>query len=182
MPDSNQRSAGGPAWLEKADRGGRWLENALLAILLGGLIILAGGQILLRNVFAEGFSWTDPLLRILVLWVGMLGAVAASREDKHISIDIFSRLLQGRALAISRTVVALFTAGVCGLLAWHTFRFVQDEYAWSDVAVAGLPIWVWQSILPLGFGLITWRYILLAISRTTEAVRGAIRDEGGAAE
>lgn len=180
MPDSNQRNAGWAGWLEKADRGGRWLENALLAILLGGLIILAGGQILLRNVFAEGVSWADPLLRILVLWVGMLGAVAASREDKHISIDVFSRLLKGRALAIAKTIIALFTAGVCGLLTWHTFRFVQDEYAWSDVEVAGLSIWLWQSILPLGFGLITWRYILLAISRAAEAIRDANRNRGTA--
>lgn len=170
------------SWLDKADAAGRWLENALLALLLGGLIILAGGQIVLRNVFAEGFAWADPLLRILVLWVGMLGAVAASREDKHISIDVFSRILKGRALAIAKTIIAMFTAGVCGLLTWHTFRFVQDEYAWSDVTVAGLPIWIWQSILPIGFGLITWRYILLAVSRATEAIRDDATSKQGAAE
>lgn len=147
-------------WLERAGRWGRLLENLLLAVLFGGMILLAAGQILLRNVFSEGFAWADPLLRILVLWVGMLGAVAASREDKHITIDIFSRFLPPRARHGVAIVVSLFTVVVCTLLAWHSFRFVQDEYAYSDVVVAGLPIWVWESILPLGFALIAWRYVI----------------------
>lgn len=141
----------------------------MLAILLGGLIILAGGQILLRNVFAEGFAWADPLLRILVLWVGMLGAVAASREDKHISIDVLSRVLKGRAHIIAQAIVAAFTAGVCLLLAWHAFRFVQDEYTWSDVEIAGVPVWFWEAIMPVGFALIAWRYLVLLLRHAIAA-------------
>ena len=33
------------------------------------------------------------LIRILVLWVGLVGAMVASREDDHIHIDLLERYL-----------------------------------------------------------------------------------------
>lgn len=147
-------------FLEKLDSIGRWIENILLFALLGGMIVLAFGQIVLRNGFDSGISWADPVLRILVLWVGMLGAVAASRENRHIKIDILERLLPLRFRRWSEMVIASFTVVVCSLLAWHTFRFVQDEFQYSDFEIAGIPVWLWQSIMPIGFGLIAWRYLV----------------------
>ena len=146
--------------LQKLDIAGRWTENALLFVLLGGMIVLAAGQIVLRNLFDSGMSWADPVLRILVLWVGMLGAVAASRENKHITIDILNRMLPLAWRRWSDVVVALFTAAVCALLAWHTFRFVRDEYHYSYFEIAGIPVWLWQAILPVSFVLIAWRYLV----------------------
>lgn len=156
-------------FLQTLDRAGRWIENALMSLLLGGMILLAFGQIVLRNGFDSGISWADPVLRILVLWVGMLGAVAASRENRHITIDILNRLLSLRLRRWSEVIVAMFTAFICSLLAWYTFRFVQDEFQYSSFEVAGIPVWLWQSILPIGFGLIAWRYFI----RTAQLITGS---------
>lgn len=142
---------------------GKRAEDVLLVGVFAAMLLLAGTQILLRNVFDAGFAWIDPLLRVLVLWIGMLGAVAASRDDRHISIDVLSRLVPPRLLPWTKRVVALATTVVCALLAWQTFRFVRDEFAYSDVEVAGFPIWIWQSILPLGFALMTWRFALAVV-------------------
>lgn len=155
-------------FLHKLDLTGRWIENVLLFSLLGGMIVLAGGQILLRNVFDSGMAWADPVLRILVLWVGLLGAVAASRQNNHITIDILNRMLPVAWRRWSDVVVALFTSAVCALLAWHTFRFVQDEYQYSDFEIAGIPVWLWQSIMPVSFSLIAWRYLV----RSAQLVAG----------
>ncbi len=64
------------------------LEDALLVALLGVLLLLASTQILLRNLFDAGLTWADPLLRVLVLWLGLLGAMIASRSGKHITLDV----------------------------------------------------------------------------------------------
>lgn len=141
----------------------RALEDALLIAAFVALLLLAGTQIVMRNFLGSGFSWIDPLLRILVLWVGMLGAVVATREDRHIGIDVLSRFVPLTALPWLKRVTAVITAIISGLLAWHTFRFVRDEHAYSDVEVAGLPVWMWQAILPFGFALMTWRFLLNAV-------------------
>ncbi len=148
----------------------RGCEDALLVGVFLAMLLLAGAQIVMRNFFGTGLAWIDPLLRILVLWVGMLGAVVATREDRHINIDVLSRFAPPAVLPWLKRVVALATTMVCALLAWHTFRFVRDEYAYSDVVVAGLPVWIWQSILPLGFTLMTWRFLFaVAFPKRVEA-------------
>ncbi len=69
------------------------LEDLLIAALLTATMGLALFQIVLRNVMGTGIVWGDVLVRILVLWIGMAGAMAATRERKHISIDVLTRFL-----------------------------------------------------------------------------------------
>ena len=137
------------------------LEDALLALMVAVMVFLAGSQILLRNLFDTGFAWADPVLRLLVLWVGLLGALAASRTDKHIAIDVFSRLLGPRSLAGARSVTSLFTAVVSGLIAYHGGRFVAMEREANVIGIGGMPAWLLELIIPLGFGLIAVRYLVL---------------------
>ena len=79
--------------LEKVGRAG---EDAVLVIILTAMILLAASQIVLRNFFNFGFIWADEMLRMLVLWIAVAGAVAASRTDKHINISILDRFLPDR--------------------------------------------------------------------------------------
>jgi TRAP-type C4-dicarboxylate transport system permease small subunit len=76
--------------LSRLDRAGRLLENIILVTLLSGMILLAVGQIVLREVFDTGIIWADQLVRLIVLWLAMMGAMAACREDRHIRIDALS--------------------------------------------------------------------------------------------
>lgn len=150
-------------WLAGADRVGRWLENGLLSVFLVGMILLAAGQIGLRNLFGSGFPWADEALRLLVLWVAMLGAVAASRENKHISIDILSRVLPGTARTIAKCLVHAFTAFIALVLAWYSLEFVRESFGFGDTVLDNLPAWCFQSILPVGFLLIGYRYCVWTV-------------------
>ncbi len=142
----------------------RWLgtaEDALLVILLAAMIGLATWQIVARNVFSTAIIWGDPLLRALVLWVGFLGAVAAARDDRQINVDVVSRFVAEPWRSRIRVVTDLFTASVAGFLAWQALRFVKDARAFDEIAFASVPLWVTASVLPLAFGLLTMRYLLL---------------------
>ena len=94
------------------------METGLLTLVLGAMILLAAAQIGLRNFFGGGFSWADESLRIMVLWVAMLGAVAASRDQRHVSIDALSRFLSPALRRWTRILINLFAAAVCLALAW----------------------------------------------------------------
>ena len=63
------------------------LEDWFLISMLATMVVLAIAQIFYRNVFGAGVVWIDPLLRVLVLWVAIAGAVVAARNDNHIRID-----------------------------------------------------------------------------------------------
>jgi len=144
--------------LERADRAGRLLEDALLVVILGGMILLAGLQIVFRNLFGIGFIWSDELLRLLVLWIALAGAVAASRSDKQINIAVLDRFLPAMPAAFINIIVHLFTMGICGLVSFVSGQFVYSSWEYGDTLLGNVPAWILQAILPLGFALMTWRY------------------------
>lgn len=139
-------------------------EDGLLVVILSSMIIFAVYQIISRNLFGEGIVWIDPLLRTLVLWVGLSGAVVATRTDNHIRIDVFAKYFPPHILKHIQRIVYLFTISVCLLIAWHATRFVYSEYEYGTIAFSGIPAWVTASIIPVSFSLIAFRYALLLIS------------------
>lgn len=148
-------------------------EDSLLVFILSSMILLAVFQVVSRNLFAEGVVWIDPLLRILVLWVGLAGAVVATRTDNHIRIDIFTKYLPQNIQPYVQRTVYLFTLVICLVISWHAARFVYSEYEYGTVAFAAVPTWLTAIIIPVSFLLIAVRYSLLLFSpyvRETEKV------------
>ncbi len=136
-----------------------------MTLMLTGLILLASTQILLRNVFSTSLGWGDSIVRLMVLWLAVLGAIAASREHKQIKIDLLTRSLSGVPQKAAHFVTDAFTVAVTSLLAWHSWRFVQDSRLYGDVLVSDWPAWIFQLILPVGFALIAYRSVLQTFRR-----------------
>lgn len=140
------------------------VEDGLLVVILSTMIVLAVYQIISRNLLSEGIVWIDPLLRALVLWVGLSGAVVATRTDNHIRIDVFAKYFPKHVLPYIQRTVYLFTLLVCLLIAWHAGRFIYSEYEYGTIAFSGIPSWLTGLIIPVSFSLIAIRYALLFIS------------------
>lgn len=170
-------ASGAGRLIGRLEKVGQLLEDTVLVILLTSMIVLASAQIVLRNGFDTGFIWADELLRIMVLWLALAGAVAASRADRQINIDVLSRYVGERARLLVAAVVDLFTAFVCGALAWFSARFVMDAREFEDTLLGGLPAWWFEIVLPVGFALMCWRYLTFTASRTVRFFRGG--GEGG---
>ena len=146
-----------------------WTENALLIAMLALMVLLAAAQILARNFLDMSIPGADQMLRLLVLWVAFLGAIAASREGKHIHVDAIARWLPGRVKSGVVAITDLFTLGVCLTLAWESLRFIQDARASAEMAFGSLPVWVSALILPLAFTLIALRYGLRFMHHVQQA-------------
>ena len=140
------------------------VEDGLLVFMLAAMIIIATVQILLRNVLETGFAWGDPLLRILVLWVGLLGAMVATRKDNHISIDILTRYMSARTKRISGLVSDVFTLCVCSVLTYYGALFVIQDHEAAVIAFSGFPAWWFELIIPIGFAAMSLRYALRCIT------------------
>jgi TRAP-type C4-dicarboxylate transport system permease small subunit len=148
----------------------RHIENGLLTASVLLLVVLAGAQIILRDLFHTGLSFADPLMRQLVLWTGMLGALAAVRDDKHIAMDVLQRFLNPAAQKAARILTLGFAAAVCALLACYSYAMVQVDYQGATPSpLAGLPAWGAEIILPFGFGLMAIRFVLRAFAPPAHA-------------
>ena len=141
------------------------IEEWFLCFLLATMIILACLQIILRDVFSSGLIWADPLLRYLVLWSGLIGAAIATRQGKHIAIDIASHLLPERLFSWLVALIDLFSAFVCIFLTYAAVLFIRSEIEFGmGRVILGIPSWVMNLIFPLAFGLIAVRFVLVLIA------------------
>lgn len=151
------------AWFTRTLRGIHFIEEAVLVSLLAMMIVVAVSQIVLRNGFDGGFLWADSFLRVLVLWIALVGALVASRGQRHISIDVAGKYLPALAAKMVAVFNGLFTATVCFLLAWYSLEFVKMEFESPSPAFAQVPTWLCESIMPFAFSLIGVRYLIYAL-------------------
>jgi C4-dicarboxylate transporter, DctQ subunit len=139
------------------------LEQALVTVMLGGMILVAFLQVLLRNALSTGVSWGDPLVRSLVLWVGFVGAAMATREGKHISMDVLSRFARGRWSCIVPAVNHLVSCLICAWLTLAAGKFIGNEAQAGAVSAFGVPGWVPEIIIPAIFALMAVRFGLRGV-------------------
>ena len=156
------------------DKGLMRIKNILIIILLSVMVLMAFLQVVLRNLFSMGILWADIFLRHLVLWVGFIGASLATREAKHINIDVLTRLVPSTKQPYFKIFIDLVSTTVCVILARAGYKFVSYEIEAGTILFNDIPAWIFQSIIPVGFALIAFRFILNLIE---EIIRIVSKDD-----
>lgn len=141
-----------------------------MVIFLLVMVGLGAAQVLMRDLFGGGLSWSDVAARNMVLWVAFLGAILATRKRQHIAIDVISRFIP----LAPRNVVNIFLDAFCCVVAFYLTRaayaFVLQERMFGSLAFANVPMWMVQTVIPFGFAVITIEYaigVLLDIWKVT---------------
>ncbi len=130
----------------------------------------AVAQIVLRNLFDSGIVWGDVLVRILVLWIGLFGAMIASRTGNHVHIDLITRWIPEHFRYIVNGLTELVTAVICGVTAYYSIRFVHTEILYGGSAFAGIPVWICESVIPLAFIVMGLRYLFLSLAHIRQGI------------
>lgn len=136
------------------------LEDNIVILLLTSILIFAVTQVLLRNLFDSGIVWGENLLRILVLWLGLAGAIVASRQGKQIRIDVLSQFLSDKNKLHIKRLSLLFTATVCLIVSFYSFEFTLLEYEAGSYAFEKVPSWLTIIIIPISFAIMSVKYLI----------------------
>ena len=147
------------------------VEMAFLVLFLGSMVVLAFVQVALRNILGSSFMWADTIVRHLVLWAGFMGAAMATREERHISVDALTKFLSQRTKHAIAVVTGLFAAVVCYFLAGAAWQFLLDEKGSGDEIVLSIPTWVALSVIPLGYGLLTFHFFIRVLDNAIAVVK-----------
>jgi TRAP-type C4-dicarboxylate transport system permease small subunit len=145
-----------------------FVENATLVLSLITMLVLAIAQIVLRNFFDAGIYWAEPFLRLLVLWVALLGAMVATRERNHINIDAVSRYLSPSARKAANSAVAGVSSVICGIVAWFGLKLVMLEFEDQYISFASVPTWLTEVIIPVAFAVMALRFFTEMITTWLE--------------
>jgi len=149
----------------KLSRGWRWLrasENMFLVIPLAAMLLLPVAEILMRSIFKTGISGSSAIVQHLTLIVGMLGGAIAARDGRLLALSPAQTLLKGRAKEAARLFSSGFAAAVSFFLFLASLQYVLALKPLGKTLVYGIPVWVIQLFLPLGFGLVALRLVVHA--------------------
>lgn len=100
------------------------LENTVVFLLVFSEMILMFLQVVAR-FWGGGWLFIEELSRYLVLWIGIFGALIATRTRRHIAIEILPRMLNEKVRRILFFFEDLFVAGVVLILAVATWRYMD---------------------------------------------------------
>lgn len=140
-------------------------EEIFLGLLLIVMIIIACLQIALRSFFSSGIVWADPLLRYLVLWSGLIGAVVATRMGKHIAIDLISHLVPKHIFHWLQVLIKLFSLIICAIMTYAAIIFIINEASFSSSQkLMGLSSWQLNLVFPISFGLISLHLLIAMVT------------------
>lgn len=165
--------------LDRIDDAWASVERWLILVLLFAMLGLAVFQVFLRNAFSTGIEWADVTVRHLVLWVGLLGASVAAKENRHLSVDIASRIIPAKWHHLLEALLSLVTAAVCGVLFFGALLFTKFLYEEGTGTLQGAWALLAGGILPLAFIAVALRFLLRAVR---EVVGFAALARGGTAE
>ena len=142
-------------------------ETLLLAILILGSLAASLAQIALRNLGLPALPETDTAVRRALLWIAFIGASLAAFRGSHLAVDVAEQVLPARANRLLNAAAGLVAAGVTALLTVASARFVAAELAFTGPGGAAA-----AAIMPVGFAVITLRFLLGAARRLTGSDAG----------
>ncbi len=157
MTAAPEPAPGAPARAEARSQAAR-AEDLALAIALAAMVVLPLVVVPLRGLFHIEIAGQASIVQHLTLVAGMIGGAIAARDGKLLSLAS-ADLLKGRWGRVARTLGAAVAAVVTGLLCLASARFVASERGGGSLVASGVPVWIVQLVLPLGFALIALRIL-----------------------
>ena len=125
-----------------------WLASGALALMLAIPLL----EIVLRPLFGQGIENAPLLVQHLGLVLAMFGALLAERGQHLTSLgNVLGMANKPRLRQSAQHFARASSAILCGMLAQASWTFVASEMAAPRDLAYGLPGWVVQAAMPLGF-------------------------------
>ena len=136
-------------------------------------------DVVMRYIFQQGFSWSQEIATLMMVWFSLVGMAIGVLEKIHISIELFTAKLPAKALSILDSVNHLLIAAFGGLMVWFGVKIMMMTKL-STMPATKLPSSVLYVILPLSGILILLNGLLVAAKQDRKIV-GQL-DAAGAGE
>ncbi len=131
-------------------------EDGVSSVLLAAMVLLPLGEIVVRQSGA-GIPGALPFEQHLTLWIAFLGASLAAREGRLLALATGTLLPEGRFRSAAAVLTGGVSAMVATLLGLASLELVQIEREGGIEMAAGVPVWVGQAVMPVGFALLALR-------------------------
>lgn len=155
---------------------------------LSGLGILAMSLILFYEVIARycfdsPTIWVQEVSIYLFMWSMLAGASYTLMLGKHVRIDLIFDRLSPRAQNLLDILTSFIGMAFCAIVTHQAYLMIVSSLKYNKLSatILRVPMWIVQLPLFLGFLLLTFQFLLIALDRMGGRDGGHTETEGGAA-
>ncbi len=133
-----------------------------MALFLAVMTFLTAIQVILRYVFNSGWVWSLEATTYTFAWLVLLGMAYGVRTRAHIAVELVVGRLQGKAYRWTTYLSLAICLAYSLLMFYGGAIFVIRLFELGNDA-RDLPVarWMLTIMLPLGFALLTLRFLEL---------------------
>ncbi|MCH7612719.1 MAG: TRAP transporter large permease subunit [Candidatus Marinimicrobia bacterium] len=131
----------------------KWGEDILALTVFFLLAFIPFFEAVSRLFGGSGVPASPVLVQHLTLWIGFVGAVLATRQNRLLALSIKPLFRPDEDFHIGRWLAKNVSFIVIIMLMWGSFNLVQIEYQYPVNIAPNIPRWFAMSIMPIGFGL-----------------------------
>ena len=136
------------------------LEEWIVTIMLALMTLLTFSQVVMRYVFNSGFVWALELTTVFFAVMIFVGISYGVRVGAHIGVDALVKLLPSGARRATSIVVVLLCLLYAGMVIYGSMIYVSKmQLVGVEMEDLPIPVWIVRSILPLGYSLLTFRFL-----------------------
>ncbi len=177
------------------------IEELVLNTLITSMTLLVFAEVIARFFFNTGFLWIQELTLTICGWFVLFGMSYGVKVGAHIGVDAFVRKLPRAGRKYTATLAVAICLAYCAMFLVGSWDYLAKMYqigvpmedidlphflvsgldpdaAWEylriDVEEPAVPLWISQSILLLGFALLTWRFLQLGVAIITNKTDGFV--------
>ena len=107
----------------------------LLAIItLFGMGCIVFWSVLSRFIFNSSIAWAEEISRFLMIWLTLVGSVAAYEENKHVGFDSLINALPRIPRFIITLAGYILAFGILIILVRGGFALAKNQWGWVSPA------------------------------------------------
>ncbi|MCC8074404.1 MAG: TRAP transporter small permease [Clostridiales bacterium] len=120
----------------------------VMAVAMGALVVFGTWQIFTRFILNNPSTFTDEVLRYVLIWASLLGSAYCFYKDEHLSLDLVKDRVHGVASAVLFVFIEVMTLFfVCYVFIYGGGRLMMN--ATNISSVLHIPYKILYSILPI---------------------------------
>jgi len=157
-----------------------WIDRVLrvaMTVLIGLLIVPVTLQILARYIdFVPRYIWTEEVARFCFVWIIMLGAMIAVRDDSHFDVDVLPQPRTAAGQGWARLLVHAIMLALALCFIWYGKAFSEEGLLQSS-EIADLPMIAIYAAWPMS-GVVWTLFLYEKLAADIAMIRGTNQNEG----
>ena len=131
----------------------KWGEDTLAIVIFSAMTLLPVLETATRLFNTNSIPASQVLVQHFTLWIGFLGAVLATRQNKLLALTREPLFDKAEKPHLGKWIAKVTTFLVLVALTWGSWELLKVEMQYPIDIAPNIPRWLAQIIMPIGFSL-----------------------------